>query len=159
MAASQAHPRFLAVPLLAAKLVHVRPRLDCIAASRGDRGHPLVEHIELSLVLLHGGISTSLQATPCTEGTQRVGLGSHGSLSLASEFDASVSLGQGCSPAYAQTSNSLASMFLITDSPVCACQRMRGPHLRTSMQEGSTALMSASMITSQPRPPSFVHAC
>ncbi len=42
----------------------------------------------------YGGISTSLPAMPCTQGTQRVGLGSHGSLSLASESDASGSLGQ-----------------------------------------------------------------
>jgi len=48
----------------------------------------------------HGGISTLLPATPCAQGTQRVGLGSHGSLSLASELDASGSLGQGWCSAY-----------------------------------------------------------
>jgi hypothetical protein len=88
----------------------VRPRLDCVVVLHGVHARPLA-----------AGISTSLPATPCAQGTQCVGLGSHGSLSLASEFDASGSLSQGwcsahdrqCSPSFvhvnAQGSTSPAS--------------------------------------------------
>src|SRR5260221_1676414 len=125
MAASQARPpsRFLTAPLLAAKRVDVRPCLDCVAVLHGVHIRPLVGAHQALTCPLAAGISTSLLATPCAQGTQFVGLGSHGSLSLASEFDASGSLSQGwCSAHDRQRSPSFVHVNAQgSTSPTSAC--------------------------------------
>src|SRR5260221_8611487 len=78
MATSQARPRFLTAPLLAAKRVDVCPHLDCVVVLHGVHVHPLVGAHQALTRPLAAGISTSLLATPCTQGTQCIGLGSHG---------------------------------------------------------------------------------
>src|SRR5260221_1170522 len=65
MATSQARPRFLTAPLLAAKRVHVRPCLDCVVVLHGVHARPLVGAHQALTRPLAAGISTSLPATPC----------------------------------------------------------------------------------------------
>src|SRR5260221_8654973 len=95
MAVSQALPRFLTAPLLAANRVDVCPRLDCVAALHGVHVRPLVgAHQALTCPL---AAASRLHSRPhlAPRAPNASGLAAMALSALPAEFDASGSLGQG----------------------------------------------------------------